>query len=352
MSYLNFIKDVEIVLPNIQGRVDGEYRMEAFQGVEFPRGSGNVFEFSGTRRLVADWFENIVTDLGKEFYGIETPGIQFCHVGTGNTPEAATDTQLVSFTAGIVYTDRTASAQGTAPYFGHDTRKYRFSPGFGGGDVNLNEVGASSTVTNGNLSSRSLTKNISGTPITIAVLANEYLDVFYKRRNYPAHIVEATGAPTDDTGTIDVSGTSYGYTIRPMQVTLGGNFTPSTSAAWGTGLNGGQVVGIGYGWNISSQARALDENMALGAVTAAPAGGTDASTTEGTGTYTNNSYSRELWYQWGIDDANFTVGIGGLAVKTKLGAYQILFDTPIPKIQGEVFTYYHDFSWDRKTTWV
>jgi hypothetical protein len=65
-----------------------------------------------------------------------------------------------------------------------------------------------------------------------------------------------------------------------------------------------------------------------------------------------NSYQRELYWNYGISNANFTVGIGGLVVKTTLGAYQLVFDTPIPKVVGEKFTYYHNFIWDRKTTWV
>ncbi len=352
MSYFNRIKETEIQLPNVGIAIGGEYRIEAFKGFEFPRGSGIVWEYPFTRHVLADWFENIVTDFGLENYGVNRFGLDFCHVGTGNTPETATDTQLDAFVAGVADNDQTFGAQATPPYFGHTVFKYRFLPNFGGGAVNLNEVGVGGVITAGELSSRALTVDGAGSPLTISVLADEYLDVYYKRRNYPAHLIEATGVPTDLTGSIDVSGTSYGYTIRPMFVTLGGSRGTGTSHAWGTGLNVDFNTDFGFAHTIFAKGVALDETATLGAVTAGPSGGISAATAEGRELYTNNSYKRELWYQWGPDNANFSVGIGGLIVKTTLGAYQIVFDTPIPKVDPETFTYWHQFSWTRKTTWV
>jgi hypothetical protein len=355
MSYFNKYKDVEIALPDIRGKIRGEYKMEAFKGYEFPRGSGIVWEYPFTRRVLAHWFENIVTDTGKEIYGNAHGGLDYCHVGTGNTPEQATDTTLGGFVAGVAVSTKSASAESTPPYFGSSTFKYRFSPNFGGGAVNLNEIGVSSTVTTGNLTSRALTVDGGGSPTTVSVLATEYLDCYYKRRNYPAHLDEATGAPTDDTGSIDVSGTPYGYTIRPCMVTQGGGTTLSSSSAWGSGMNYQFILAPGYGYSSSHYAHALDENAVLSAVTTAPGTGSNR-TNGGLEAYTPNAYQRELWYEWGIGSANFYTGagtgIGGLWVKNSLGMYQIIFDTPIPKVVGEVFRYYHNFLWDRKTTWV
>jgi hypothetical protein len=353
MSYINRIKDVEIKLPDIRGSFGGEYRLEAFQGVEFPKGSGNVFEFAGTRRVCANWFENIVTDIGLDLYGTGTGGLDYGHVGTGNTPESATDTALVAFVAGVEDASKTPAAQGTPPYFGHQTVKYRFPPNFGGGNININEVAVSTTVTTGNCTSRSLTKNSGGSPVSVPVLATEYLDLYYKRRNYPAHIVEATGAPDDLTGSIDISGTSYGYTLRPAMVTRGGSLLVGTGAGWGTGLGKEYTTTSGFGVSTSWKGVAYDESAALGAVTSVISADENASETdEGEGTYTGDSYARELWWQWDGDAANFDVGIGGLLLKTAMGAYQLLFDTPVTKIEAETFTYYHNFIWTRKETWV
>ncbi len=353
MSHFNKYKDTEIRLPDIRASIGGEWRLEAFKGVEFPRGSGIVFEFAGTRRVALDWFENIVTDIGLENYGDGDDGLTNCHVGTGTTPELSTDTELDVFVAGTGRIDQTAGAQATPPYYGHQTCKYRFSPNFGGGNVNLNEVGAGNTVTNGNLSSRALTVDSMGDPVTVSVLVDEYLDVFYKRRNYPAHLVEATGAPADLTGTIDIGGTSYGFTVRPHIVTTGGGSIGSGAQhGWGTGLGLGFDRTFGFNFHTSSRARAHDNLAALGPVTGALLGNTAGDTGGGLGTYTPNSYQRECFYVWDIDTANFVGGIGGVTVKTRLGAYQVLFDSTVPKVQGQAFTYYHNFMWDRHTTFI
>jgi hypothetical protein len=347
-------KDVEIKLPNICAGLGGEYRLEAFQGVEFPKGSGNVFEFAGTRRVAAHWFDNIVTDTGLELYGTGAGGLNHGHVGTGNTPESATDTALEIFVAGVAkLSSLVTAAQGTAPYFGHQTGQYRFPPNFGGGNINVNEVAVSTTITTGNCTSRSLTKNVGGSPVSVPVLATEYLDLYYKRRNYPAHIDEATGATDDLTGSIDVSGTPYGYTVRPAKVTFGGTTASSSGWGWGTGINQEFITAPGYGVSTSVNGIAYDESATLGAVTgsivADPGAGPSGN---GEGTYTPASYSRELWWEWDGNRANFSVGIKGLLIKTGLGAYQVLFDDPIPKVEGETFTYYHNFMWTRKESWV
>jgi hypothetical protein len=245
------------------------------------------------------------------------------------------------------------SAEGTPPYFGTITFQYRFPPGFGGGDINLNEVAVATQITNGAISSRSLTKNSGGDAATVPVLADEYLDVYYKRRNYPAHIDEATGVPTDDTGSIDVSGTPYGYTIRPSQVTVAGSWAGGATDGWASGAQSTQAPANGYALSTSFYALAGSSTSALGAVTSTLTNfQSTTAPSHGSGIYTGGTYSRELWWAWGATNANDPGGIGGLFIKTVLGAYQILFDTPIPKVLGETFTYYHNFSWDRKTTWV
>jgi len=353
MSWFNRIKEFEIKLPDITARIDGEFRLEVFKGFEFPRGSGHVFEYPGTRRVVADWFENIITDFGLDKYGISAQQTNWCQVGTDNTPEVATDTALGAFTAEVVNISTSYGAQASPPYYGHETKQYRFSPGFGGGNVNLNEVGIAGASGPASLTSRSLTKDSGGSPVTVTVLSDEFLDVFYKRRNYPAHLVEATGAPTDDTGSILVAGISYPWTIRPIVVTYGGNTASSTNLGWATGNHLVMGHSKGFNYHTSNEAIALSEAAVLGAVTSVPSGGSVAlDSGQGNQAYVGSSLQRESFYIWGVSLANFSVGIGALVVKTTLGAYQIAFSTPIPKVLGQVFTYYHNFIWNRHTTFI
>lgn len=363
MSYINLIREHEIELAPIRQRaMDGEFRIETFKGVEFPRGSGQVFEFAGTRRVRQDWSSNIITNNGLDNYG--TDGMQsvnqagYCHVGTGNTPPTATDTSLETFVASDYQNGMTYSAKSTPPYYGWTEWKYLFSPGFAGGNVNLNEIGVA-TGTSSGLTARSLTVDGLGDPTTITVLADEYLECYYRRRNYPAHIVEATGAPTDDQAVVNIDGTDYTYTIRPASATYAGTVTVGTGDGWATGVIYGSL-GPSNGFNLGDPydyGAAGAYNCTLQAVTS-QAGVTpkhsvsEAATSYGKGSYTAGTYEKELWWQWGISSAYGAGGIGGLNIKTLMGAYQLVFNNPVPKVYGEVFTYYHSFSWNRKTTWV
>ena len=359
MAYYNKFKDVEVALPDIRcGGIGGEFKLEAFKGVEFPRGSGQVYEFAGTRRVLQDWSPNLVTNFGLDSIGDSTNRFQAgaFHVGTGSTPPQNTDQTLASYVASAGNTGYTPSAQSTAPYYGVTEIVGLFSPGFAGGNVNLNEIGMSPTnLDQTSLSSRSLTVNESGNPASVSVLADEYLECYYRRRNYPAHIVEATGAPTDDTGTVNIQGVNYGYTIRPFRVTYGGSYSVGTGVGWGTFMYN-QNPTVGYSDDIYNSAMGYQSNMTLGTVTGSPGGTkqTGASGPNSTirGSYSSGTYNLLIGYQWGIDRLNDAGGIGGLVLKTRLGAYQLKFDSPVPKEYGQVFTFYHNFSWNRKTSWV
>lgn len=356
MAYFNRFKDVEIKLNDVQQKHYGEFKIVAFQGFEFPKGSGRIWKYPGTERVLQDWCPNLVTNNGLDSMGGGGAFFQaqYCHVGTGNVPPAYTDTSLGGYVATDQLNDKTPSAQSTPPYYGMTESRYLFSPNFGGGNINLNEIGVSQVVDETALTARALTVDAFGTPTTISVLSTEYLECYYRRRNYPAHIVEATGAPTDDTGTVNIEGVNYGYTIRPSVVTYGGSYTVGTGIGWGTFMFKFDTA-VGYTNDIFAEGIAYKSDMTLGAVTSAPGGTKHTSSSEtsaGIGAYTTGTYSQEAYWSWGIDRANDVGGIGGLVIKTRFGAYQIKFDTPVPKVYGQVFTFYHNFSWARKETWV
>lgn len=356
MAYFNRFKDFIIGLPNIEQDFAGEFKLVAFQGFEFPRGSGKVWKYPGTERLLMDWSPNLVTNYGLD--SMSGPGgntqSQYIHVGTGTTPPAYTDTTLQSYVASKQLSSKTPSAKSTAPYYGVTECRYLYNPNFAGGNVNLNEIGVSQTSDETTLTARALTVDSGGTPTTISVLSTEYLECYYRRRNYPAHLVEATGAPTDDTGTVNIQGVNYGYTIRPIAVTYGGSYSVGTSVGWGTFLLNFDVT-VGYQNQIFSEGMLYQSDMTLGAVTGAPGGSYQSSYSnqaDGVGSYSAGTYSQEAYWEFGISAGNDAGGIGGMVIKTRFGAYQLKFDTPVPKVYGQVFTFYHNFSWDRKETWV
>jgi hypothetical protein len=360
MSYINLLTDIEICIPTMGGcgtgsGLDGEFKMEAFKGFEFPRGSGKVFEYPGTRRLLMDWGGNLVVNQGLDFYGNGVGNaLAQCHVGTGNATPTNADTQLQTFVAAAQSNWSDETAEGSAPYFGLEENHYLFQPNFGPGAVNLNEIAVGETATPTSITARALTVNGSGTPTTVSVLADEYLECYYKRRNYPGHITEATGAPTDDTDTVTVQGVPYTYTIRPAMVTAGGTHSVGTGQGWGTGLRYINQPALGFNNNIFSSALAGTDAAVLGAVTSTLSAfqSTGGASSYGASAYSGGSYAREMYWVWGISAANEGTGIKGLFLKTRMGAYQMTFDSVIPKVYGEVLTFYHNFSWTRKTTWV
>jgi hypothetical protein len=353
MSFFNRFKEHEIGIGNIVNPLDGEYKLRAFKGFEFPRGSGRVWEYPNTGRTLMDWTPNLVTNQGLNNRGNEGINLlQYCHVGGGNTTPQITDTSLASEIATAWRTGYTPSGRGTPPYYGTTELRYLFNPNFGGGNVNINEIGVSPNGSPTGLESRALTVDGDGVPTTVSVLADEYLEAYYRLRNYPAHL-NSDGSPTDDQGTVNIAGTNYTYTIRPIMVTYGGSYSVGTGVGWGTFAIYSQRVSVGYNYNIYAVADVFEDDMALGPVTGVPTGTKPSSTSAsnyGESAYTSGSYNRELWYQWGISNGNpSSTGIGGLVIKSRLGAYQLLFASPVPKVYGQVFTFYHNFSWTRKS---
>lgn len=333
-----------------QTAISGQFRMEAFKCWEYADGTHE--EIPGTRRILADWFDNLILNQGLEYYGAGTPGgvslAEFCHVGTSSAAEAETQTALVAWVAysGIDLDNSVYWAQATPPYYGARRFGYRFNAGFGGGAINLNEVGVGCGTTVGSqfLTSRSLTKDGAGTPTTVSVLADEYLDVYYTRRNYPTHIVEATGATNDGSGTVLVGATSYNYTVRPGRLTdndWGQEIMyPFTWTLNGFGAVGGSCSVYGNG-------------AVLGPVTGNPTGA--ASTDDNAGetntmsSYVTGTYNREVTNVFGPSSGNVTGGIKALMTGTSMGCYQFLFNNSIPKDGGNSFNWVQYFTWTRKT---
>jgi hypothetical protein len=341
-------RDFVIDLPRRGAKLSGHFRLETFQGEQTglvdSAGEYIVREIPGTRRVRAD-FDNIITNQGLNYIGSQNDYGTYCHVGTGSTAEAVTDTALVTFTAyqSVASGYPNYSAQSTPPYYGSHIRKYRFTPNFGGGAVNISEVGIGRTTATGGLFSRALVKDGGGSPTTINVLATEYLDVYYTLRNYPDHVNYTTGATDDGSGSITISAVSYSYTIRCADIT---NYK-----YWGRNI----MAGFGRHTAPSDYIleRTYGSDAALGAVTSSPSAtsfGSDLLTGDiAAASYSNDSYQNTLIYSYGLDDGNETGGIKAMWLPSTLGAYQLLFGTAIPKDNTETLTFNQRWAWTRKT---
>lgn len=280
---------------------------------------------TGERRVLADWFKNLITNQGLNRIGSGT-FLGAVLVGSGSTPPANTDTQLVSHIASTTnFLSYNSGYVAGPPFYVWRRIVARFAQGAAAG--NLSEVGVNWTgAAAGELFSRSLIKDGNGNPTSITVLATEFLDVTYELRFYPPQ--------TDVTFQATISGQTHNCTLRPSYVS-------ETANAWG---------GVG------SQAQFINNSYfqaftgSLGPVDGAP-GGTYFSPGNFTITnnaYSNNSYERTAALNFGLGDLNNAAGMKSFVFQTTLGTYQVEFVPNIMKDSSKLLTLNFRITWARR----
>lgn len=281
---------------------------------------------TGERRVLAPWFNNLITDQGLNRIGTGPIG-GYCHVGTGNAAPAVTDTALaakLAHTTSVI--SGVSSGSATLPYYGSRTQVFRFGVGVASG--NLSEVGIGYSATA--LFSRALIKDSSGNPTTITVLPSEYLDVTYELRMY---------APAADVPfSVVISGVTYTGVVRAAQATT----FSDTADPW----YGGYLFGSGAALGTNTQPRAY--NGALGTATTAPSGAGSVLGIPSNNGYANNSMQLTGTVTAALAAGNLAGGISALAIYTTLGAFQMSFSPAIPKDATKVLSVGITLSWARK----
>jgi hypothetical protein len=280
---------------------------------------------SGKRRVLADWFPNLITNAGLDRLAASNPlYLQNCYVGTGNTTPAFANTALVSLLASTNTFQATSAAMAsTSPYFSTRTNTYRFAQGAAAG--NVAEVGIGNTSTN--LFSRALILDGTGAPTTITVLSTEFLDVTYA--------FEVIVPLVDVTGTVVIVGVSYAYTLRAAAATNAANWCPSQ-----TGSPMGYVTMPVY-------------SGAIGTILTSPAGTAANADSLVTATYVATNLFLDTTATYGLNTANF--GAGGITALTGattpssngIGAFQVGFSPFIPKDATHILTLTMRNSWVR-----
>lgn len=281
----------------------------------------------GTRRLLADWFPNIITNAGLNAIGTLSTWMAACRVGAGSAVPSALDTNLQSHIAGTTdIRSHNVAAQATPPYYSSATRVYRFAQGVAAG--NLQEIGVATQAGNstGVLFSRALILDSGGSPTTITVLSDEVLDATYQVRVYP---------PTADvTGTVNIGGVDYDYTVRAASVTDTSYWYLPASAG------GGGLFSSRFGQG------------SLGAITSSPSG-TNVLLNATPAAYTDGSLTRRTQVTCGLDDGNFgginwaLTTFGSPGGNSSLGRMQVGFDALIPKDNTTTLTLEFSITWAR-----
>lgn len=291
---------------NSQQKLAGHFKFEAIK-------------LDGRKRVLADWFPNLILNAGLNRIGANGDFMDYCRVGTGNTTPTNTDTNLVAHVAGTSTSPaQVQSAQGSPPYFGYFRKTFRFGQGAAAG--NLAEVGVGWAATDAsNLFSRALILDGDGDPTTVTVQSDEFLDVSYELRSY--------SPDTDVDSTIDISGDSYDITARASNV---------NSTSWSPSAAAGVTGGTAY-------------NGTIGAVTSAPSGSTGNVSGALSDAYSTDTFYRGYTLTWGLANANLAGGISAIHSSFGMGAMQYAIDPPIPKTNIQTLALNFRQTWARKT---
>lgn len=271
---------------------------------------------------VVDWFSNLITNQGLD--AIATKGIgkfNYCKVGSGNTTPAVTDVGLVNPLGSVSYSSVTYGFTTTAPFYTWARMAYTFPPGNAVG--NISELSIGWDTTNASAFSRALiTEN--GSPITITVLPDDYLTVYYEYRIYPNL--------NDVTGTITIGDTTHTFTGR----------------ASGVGTVNWQGSYYILNEMISLESVIIRDGN-IGTVFSNPTY-TQTDTKYGGGSsplYVPGSYYRDITFTLGVNEGNLTNFIKSIMLDTNVGYFQYEFTPVIQKTINNSLTLTFRFSWGR-----
>ena len=272
-------------------------------------------------------FKNLITDLGLNRIGTAS-ATTYTYIGSGTGAAATTDTQMGTFIAATTTSaGSSSSATGSTPYWIQESQIRRFDPP--GSSINVTEVGIGWTSNSvAGLWSRARVVDGVGNPVTITILADEFLDVTYTLRYYPPL--------TDTAHTVTISGVDYNFVSRSANITSRGLYLPGFMGLGGATLNvyGGPCT--------------------LGALTSSITGqtGSAAGFSMAGVTYVNNSLETKVTASGGLSSGNVTGGITGLQLQLNgtvfmNGFVQMTVSPAIPKDNTKSLTLTFAVSWDR-----
>lgn len=289
------------------------------------------FKLSTNLRGQIAEFPNLILNSGLNLLATHDPYIEYCFVGSGNTPPTVNDTNMESFVASTKNRPIIDGGVSTStPYYSYQRTVFRFSEGTAVG--NLAEVGVG-VISSGNriLFCRTLIKDSFGNPTTITLLPDEILEVTYELRHY---------VPVGDTtGTITLTGNiggTYDYILRPSKVTT---YHPNAIIGWSGSGN--------YRSNYPSHTYAYSGG--LGPITDTPTGSYSSATSSKEESYVTGTYSAAVTYFFGVDAGNIPGGIKSINFTMGTGRYQVEFTPAIPKTNKDTLSLTFGYSWARKS---
>ena len=290
---------------------------------------------AGEERIVADWFQNLITDSGLDRLGTAAGSAvwNYCRVGSGSAAPAFTDTALSSQVASTNTITQQQSGIDLAEGFGWRRITWQFAQGSVSG--NLAELGVSWAASAAGLFSRALIKDSFGNPTTITILPDETLKVVWEVRIY--------WPVTDTTGEVVFTGNIGGthtFTGRAADVSaVSGKWIPSDANSGGGIIpvkddgyvNTGSVLGP-----ISGTASYSSRLAMIGLVATDDA-------------YVPGSFSASMLLTLGLANANFGGGIDSVIYRSLYhgNSYQMAFSPPIIKTASQIVQLRLAITWGR-----
>ena len=292
---------------------------------------------TGKTRVLADWFPNLITDIGLDYLATHSDFIRYCYVGSGSTTPTFSDTGLANHVATfdstqyITVNDKVQSVNSTSPYYRYFRGTYRFGIGVAAG--NLSEVGVGWGANHvGSTFSRALILDAYGNPTTITVLSDEYLDVTYEYRLYPNE--------TDVTGSLTFTGNkgaTYDWTIRPGNIT----YLPTLV---GTNMYFPRAMTTLYGGSDTSRLPGVSESD-IGTITSTLAYNSASAVYSA---YVNGNHYVDCTITVALTQGNFATGIHKFGINICGCGWQIGIASPyILKTSSDIVTITLRVSWAR-----
>lgn len=294
----------------------GRYKVEAVNAT------------TGQRRLLADWFDNLITNEGLNQIKQTAVGTH-CFVGNGSNPPSVNDASLQSLVAstGTLQSSNQTSQLAVSPYYWSAVLTYRFAQGAAAG--NLSEVGIGQAGQSW-IFSRALIKDVNGTPTTVTVTASEFLDISYELRTY---------IPMNDvTFTRTIGGVNYDVLMRAANGNNSNDWAPFWILLSGAPNNMNIFC---YSGNIGATVLTTPSSLITGNMRSMT-----------TAAYVNNSLKRSFSRTLGLNEDNAAGGIRSILLSTNgttgIGAYQFQFTPSLPKNASNMLTLSFEISWARR----
>lgn len=295
------------------------FKMQGFYS--FKVGNSVTGEERDISDIVAKDSPNMILNSGLNAIGT-TSVCSGCVVGSGSTPVDPTQSALVNLVGSTTNYNTSHSKSTTPPYYILGRRVYRFNQGVATG--NLTEVGTYAT-SNVNLFSRALILDTNGEPTTLTILADEWLDVTYELRCYQDLSDKSFTIPS-------LLGVSYGVVGRPAYVSS----TPSYVDVFESILYYYTTQGYHY-------------EGGIGTVTGGPTSGGGGVNTSYSN-YVTGSFERSFILSSGLNEHNYTGGIGATVINTSKCSWQFGYTPKIPKDGFKTLVLTITVSWGRYDT--